>query len=198
MRIEAERARPPVTPTPSFSFYVTAANRIGLSQAAKFGDALTMAGRKGPATIEKLRAAGFDKPVLFDGMGYKEPVEDADRWVRMQRAAAADRVLMPGTYSTGSERRKSPAGAQPAPTSRATSSAVAVSRSLATSTRTWIPAGTTCTRWPIFADYVLDADPQDRWMEFRNVRNAANSRYGLAGIHGPEKPKAQLSRWVFS
>lgn len=49
-----------------------------------------------------------------------------------------------------------------------------------------------------FADFVLDADPDDRRVEFLNECRSATSRYGLAGFHGPENPKAQLTGWVLS
>jgi hypothetical protein len=49
-----------------------------------------------------------------------------------------------------------------------------------------------------FADYVVAAPGSDRSAVFFNACRSATSRYGLAGIHGPEQPKAQLTGWVLS
>jgi len=49
-----------------------------------------------------------------------------------------------------------------------------------------------------FANFVLDADPDDRGIEFLNECRSATARYGLAGFKGPENPKAQLTGWALS
>jgi hypothetical protein len=49
-----------------------------------------------------------------------------------------------------------------------------------------------------FADFVLDAEPGDRSVEFLNECRSAAARYGLAGFKGPENPKAQLTGWALS
>lgn len=92
-----------VTMLPSFSLYVTAQfrrspNVAQITQAAEFGDSITIAGPTGPEVISKLRAGGFDKPVLFDGMGYAGLDLAVDRWVSDQRNAGADRALLPGVF----------------------------------------------------------------------------------------------------
>jgi hypothetical protein len=87
------------TSTASFSIYVSASNEARIHQAALVGDAVTVSGKKGPAVVRKLRRAGFRKPVLFDGMGYAGvELPGADAWVESQRAAGADRTLLPGAY----------------------------------------------------------------------------------------------------
>jgi hypothetical protein len=49
-----------------------------------------------------------------------------------------------------------------------------------------------------FADFVLNADPDARAIEFLNECRSAAARYGLAGFKGPENPKAQLTGWALS
>ena len=90
--------REPVTLQPSFSFYVTPSNVSRLRTAATFGDALTIAGPKGPATVRRLRPQGLDVPTLFDGMGYAGNELAPEVWVADQRAANADRVILPGIF----------------------------------------------------------------------------------------------------
>ena len=46
--------------------------------------------------MEKLRAGGLDKPVLFDGTGYAGVELPVEAWVSAQRRAGADRLLLPG------------------------------------------------------------------------------------------------------
>lgn len=90
---------PPVTSAPSFSFYVPAGRLERIKQAAAFGDALTVAGPKGPDIVRRLRDCGFEKPVLFDGLGYAgKELPAAERWVEAQARAGADRALLPGEF----------------------------------------------------------------------------------------------------
>ena len=49
-----------------------------------------------------------------------------------------------------------------------------------------------------FARFVISAEPVDRAAGFLRACQEATSRYGLAGLHGPENPKPQLTSWVFS
>ena len=92
-------AGPPVTSRPSFSFYVPADRLERIKQAATFGDALTVAGPKGPDIVRRLRDCGFEKPVLFDGLGYAgKELPAPDRWVAAQANAGADRALLPGAF----------------------------------------------------------------------------------------------------
>lgn len=93
----------PITMRPSFSFYITAqfrrsANVAQIKQAIEFGDSITIAGPTGPEVVRKLRADGFEKPVLFDGTGYAGVDLPVDRWVSDQRNAGADRALLPGIF----------------------------------------------------------------------------------------------------
>lgn len=48
------------------------------------------------------------------------------------------------------------------------------------------------------ADYVINAPKSDRASEFLRQCRSATKWYDLAGFNGPEKPKAQLTSWVFS
>ena len=48
------------------------------------------------------------------------------------------------------------------------------------------------------ADYVINAPKSDRASEFLRQCRSATAWYDLAGFNGPEKPKAQLTGWVFS
>ena len=92
-----------ITMLPSFSLYVTAEFRRSpnverIAQASQFGDSITIAGPKGPEVIGTLRASGFEKPVLFDGMGYAGQELSVDKWVSTQHRAGADRALLPGVF----------------------------------------------------------------------------------------------------
>ena len=49
-----------------------------------------------------------------------------------------------------------------------------------------------------FADYIVLAEAADRGSVFMRACEEAVSLYGLAGFHGPENPKAQLTGWAFS
>lgn len=49
-----------------------------------------------------------------------------------------------------------------------------------------------------FAEYILNAEVADRGPEFLEECRLASSKYGLAGIKGPQDPKAQLTSWAFS
>ena len=89
------RARPNATLDASFSFSVTASKQTRIRQAAHFGDAVTVAGPKGPEVISKLRASGFDRPVLFDGMGYAGKEHVPATWVAF--AASGRRRPYPAT-----------------------------------------------------------------------------------------------------
>jgi len=48
------------------------------------------------------------------------------------------------------------------------------------------------------ADYVINAPRSDRASEFLRQCRSATKWYDLTGFKGPEKPKAQLTGWVFS
>lgn len=48
------------------------------------------------------------------------------------------------------------------------------------------------------ADYVINAPESDRASEFLGQCRSATKWYDLARFKGPEKPKAQLTGWVFS
>ena len=86
---------------PTFSFYLTAdackkAPRVAHS-AAGLADAITIAGPRGPEVVKRLREAGLEVPVLFDGMGYKEEKLPAPEvWVQQQARVGAARCLPPG------------------------------------------------------------------------------------------------------
>jgi hypothetical protein len=87
------------TSTPSFSFYVMASRVDLIRGASRFGDAVTVAGPSGPQVVKKLRSTGFEKAVLFDGLGYAgKGLPPVDRWVAAQLSAGADRALLPGTF----------------------------------------------------------------------------------------------------
>ncbi len=49
-----------------------------------------------------------------------------------------------------------------------------------------------------FASHIIGAEPADRRAEFLKACRDAASQYGLAGVQGPEDPKAQLTSWSFS
>lgn len=100
MTMAAVLQRPPgsVRLEPSFSLYVTPSNVARLKTAARFGDAMTVAGPKGPETIRRLRQQGLEVPVLFDGMGYSGNDLSPEPWVALQRTADADRVMLPGKF----------------------------------------------------------------------------------------------------
>lgn len=89
----------PVTLSPSMSIYVPASKTASIWLAAEVGDAVTVSGQKGPGEIRKLRSQGFTKPVLFDAMGYaSDRPPEPGAWARLQAAAGADRLLLPGAY----------------------------------------------------------------------------------------------------
>jgi len=86
----------PVTLSTSFSFYVRETKPDLISRAAAFGDAITIAGAKGPDVYRRASDRVRVKPVLFDGEGYRGRDLDPTNWAAAQRAAGADRVLLPG------------------------------------------------------------------------------------------------------
>jgi hypothetical protein len=90
----------PATLAPSFSFYVPGGSKSAskIVRAASFGDAVTVAGPNGPETVRQLREAGFSRPVLFDGTGYSGHEFDCWKWLELQRAAGADRLMTPGVF----------------------------------------------------------------------------------------------------
>lgn len=333
--------RTPVTLGASFSMYVPAGSKANLDIGSRVGDALTVAGPNGPEVIRQMRRNGFEKPVIFDGVGYdaRRRVPEAGEWVAAQVEAEADRPLLPGVYldwdadseagleeivtEQGRLGEALGAGALIAVDARwlkkryetltdglmalgcpvavvlahrgdplAQGAAVAglrwmarrvqhlsVLRSdhgaigavafgadhagvgLSTSTRHfttgamnarsqptktprifvrplldwflasvvagWGSAGVDltcplvcCDGQPLsrfldsdaapaavwhniialadFADYIIDADPDDRSAVFLEACREATSLYGIAGMHGPEEPKAQLTGWVLS
>jgi len=92
------RSSVPATSVASFSWYLPPSHKLLLKGAA-LADALTIVGPNGPSEIRKLRDAGLDRPVLFDGTGYKgTTLPSIDSWVKLQRTAGADRVLLPGVF----------------------------------------------------------------------------------------------------
>lgn len=328
--------RPPVTLRPSFSFYVSASNVGLILRAADFGDSVTIVGKGGPSVIRTLRRGGFQRPVLFDGQGYKTDGLDPAEWVASQRNADADRCLLPGVFVPWDAHDNAPmvdqikiqadlahrldatvlvaidsrwlahrstmlvdefnaAGvpvalvlanrADPLGDRRAVEGLRMVGRHVpqisvlrcdhgglalpafggahvsfglttthrhfatpsmnprrvfdnsarvfirdildwfrASEIAGWLAAGPSitcflpcCAGSPLerffdpqenvvehnmttladFADYILDADPAERANVFTAACNEAVSLYGLAGFRGPEKPKAQLTSWVF-
>lgn len=98
MTFTSTPVRRPATSSASFSWYLPPTHRL-LAQGAALADAVTIAGRTGPSAVRRLRDAGFSNAALFDGMGYKRtdlpPVAD---WIDEQRAAVADRLLLPGVF----------------------------------------------------------------------------------------------------
>ena len=91
----------PEGPRPTFSFYVPAPRRDRIPHivgaAADLVGAVTVAGPKGPEAIRRQRDLGLDCSVLFDGVGYADgDVPAPADWVAVQRAAGADRSLLPG------------------------------------------------------------------------------------------------------
>ena len=90
-------------PRPTFSLYVTAPRSRRSLQivgaAADLVGAVTVAGPKGPEVMRRQRDSGLDCSVLFDGMGYADSGVPAPAdWVTVQRAAGADRPLLPGVF----------------------------------------------------------------------------------------------------
>ncbi len=88
----------------TFSFYMTAhrcKSRPDLAwSAVNLADKLTIAGPKGPAAADRLRASGFDSPILFDGTGYdsRQDLPRPDVWVDRQRRAEAACHHLPGIF----------------------------------------------------------------------------------------------------
>ncbi|WP_419925216.1 hypothetical protein [Candidatus Poriferisocius sp.] len=87
----------------TFSFYLTAhackKNPAAAILAAEMADAITIADAKGPEVAKRLRDAGLEAPILFDGMGYKEEVElRPEVWARQQVEAGAAHILLPGEF----------------------------------------------------------------------------------------------------
>ena len=87
----------------TFSFYLTAhackKNPAVAVSAAGMADAITIAGPKGPEVVKRLRDAGLESPILFDGEAYKEGTElRPEVWAQQQVAAGAVRVLLPGEF----------------------------------------------------------------------------------------------------
>lgn len=87
----------PVTLAPSFSFYVRERDLELIARAARFGDAITIAGPNGPSAFMRSSDQVRVKPVIFDGEGYRGTHQfDPTTWAATQRRAGADRVLLPG------------------------------------------------------------------------------------------------------
>ena len=87
----------------TFSFYLTAHHCTSRPQdaraAASLADKLTIAGPKGPTAADRLRASGFNSPILFDGTGYaRQDLPPPDVWVDRQRRAEAACHLLPGFF----------------------------------------------------------------------------------------------------
>lgn len=90
----------PITLAETFSFYVPASQVGAIEACGQLGDAVTVMGPKGPATVTSLRARGWDRPTIFDRAGYnpKVPAIDSERWFDDQARAGADRLLTPGSW----------------------------------------------------------------------------------------------------
>ena len=87
----------------TFSFYLTAHNCTSRPEvaraAASLADKLMIAGPKGPTAADRLRASGFDSPIMFDGFGYaRQDLPPPDVWVDRQRRAEAAGHLLPGIF----------------------------------------------------------------------------------------------------
>lgn len=99
MTLVPSSARPAVTSRASMSWYLRPSHPL-LKRSVELVDGLTVAGRKGPAEIRRLRDGGFSAPVLFDGCGYAgQELPPPTEWVTSQREAVADRLLLPGVYA---------------------------------------------------------------------------------------------------
>lgn len=88
---------------PTFSFYLTAhdckTNPQGAIAAAELADGITIEGPRGPEVAKRMRDAGLEAPVLFDGAGYKfENLPTAEKWVQQQTRVEAARLLLPGVF----------------------------------------------------------------------------------------------------
>lgn len=98
MTVASTSVRRSATSSASFSWYLPPKHKL-LAQSAALADGLTIAGPKGPSAIRRLRDAGFAGAVLFDGTGYKRTdLPPVAGWIREQRAAGADRLLLPGVF----------------------------------------------------------------------------------------------------
>ena len=92
----------------SFSFYLTepscrTGNGLEIARlAATLAGSLTIAGKKGPGKIHRLRALGIGVPILFDPEGYKGgDLPEPEEWVRTQlEVGGAARALLPGALLT--------------------------------------------------------------------------------------------------
>ena len=88
---------------PTFSYYFTVSqcNRKPqiVEAAADLVGVATVAGPGGPEAVRKLRDAGLDCSVLFDGMGYTDvDLPAPEDWVGAQRAIGAACSLLPGAF----------------------------------------------------------------------------------------------------
>jgi len=98
MSVPTTVGAPPRTLRTSISWYLRPRHPL-LVRSAALADAITVAGPKGPEEVRRLRNSGFNAPVLFDGCGYAgQDVGGPDEWAGLQRAASADRVLLPGAF----------------------------------------------------------------------------------------------------
>jgi len=90
---------PTSRPQGSFSFYISAYRSDLILPASELADAVTIAGPKGPAAMRRVRGAGLESDVLFDGMGYAgKELPPAAEWVRTQLESGATRTLLPGVF----------------------------------------------------------------------------------------------------
>jgi hypothetical protein len=87
-----------VTLSTSFSFYVRETKPALIARAVRFGDAITIAGPKGPDVYRRADENVRMKPVIFDGEGYRGGELDPATWSNLQRSVGADRVLLPGVF----------------------------------------------------------------------------------------------------
>lgn len=87
----------------SFSFYLTAPHcerQPGVAiSAGSLAHTITIAGPGGPAAAVRLRASGFEAPILFDGTGYaRNDLPSPDIWISQQANVGASRYLLPGIF----------------------------------------------------------------------------------------------------
>lgn len=179
----------PEDPRPTFSIYMPVP-RSGRSfqivgAAADLVGAVTIAGPKGPEVMRRQRDMGLKCAVLFDGLGYADrDVPAPADWVAVQLAAGADRSLLPGVFLDWDRNDNSAFLLAVGEQSRIAQDLGAI---------------------PLFA---IDV----RWIARKSevvieALLSANQPVALVLVHrgdplsdfkGPEKPKAQLTGWVFS
>lgn len=98
------RIATPVTLRSTFSFYVGDRSPERIRLCARGADAVVVSGPNGPASVSRLRAEGWDTPVLFDRAAYRDEPggNDGPAWIAMQSDAGCDRILTPGCWVSAS------------------------------------------------------------------------------------------------